>query len=130
MAVELQIVNFPALSQGWSGYVTAKLANTGTENVRNVKVKVVDTLVFDVLKICSAFWTGAYWNCVNCGTGYPEFSSDCLNIYSGYLCNRDSLDRNFPAGATHSLGFYTLTVKADAPVQVNTLSTFFQFEVY
>ena len=116
MTVVLEIIDIPPVSQGYTGdNIEAKLENSGTENVKNVDIKVIDAVIYTAISI----YIGAG------GTPYT-----CLNTFTGYyIHNFDDSNNNFPAGTTKLVKFYIVT-KADAPVAINDVSTHFTFEVY
>ena len=120
MSVELQIINFPPLSQGWGkDNVFPKLKNSGSENVTSVKLKVVDAVVFDFMRYCAD--AACTWIPV------------CLNVFpsgASYIWNRDDGNRNFPAGTEKTVCLYEVEIKDAAPVEVHNISTFFQYAVY
>jgi len=115
MTVVLTLESFGA-SQGWSGASYRTLTNSGTENVRNLQLKVVDSAVFSVLAIAAD--NGA------------THSETCLNVFNAdYIRNYTNGDKNFPAGTSKNVYMY-YTVKGDAPIQVNDLACFWQYEIY
>lgn len=115
MSVILQLQAFTA-SQGWSGAGYRTLTNSGTENARNVKLKVTDSLVFTALAIAAV--NGA------------AHSASCLNVFNAdYIKNYTEGNKNFPAGTTKNVYMY-YTIKAAAPIQVHNLTCDFQYEVY
>lgn len=114
MSVELKIIGNPITSQGEHLVeANATLKNSGTENVRNVTVKVIDTDIFDDLMIRTTVGV-----------------STILNVFGGYIKNMDDVSGNFPAGTEKAIQYWQYDVKADAPVNVHIVPTHFTYEVY
>lgn len=113
MSVELQIIEVPAISRGWTGNITCKLKNSGTENVTEVHLKVIDAVIYSALRIHA-----------------PSGEENCLNVFSGSIIETDYSSKNFPAGTERTIFFDTYNIKADAPIDVHNVSTHFQYEVY
>lgn len=115
MSVILQIGNF-GVAQGWSGVTDINVTNSGTENVKEIYLKIIDNSVYETL---TALVGSGQWNdCLN------VFTSDFLRFYSGatYV--------NFlPASTTYTLKF-TLAVNAGAPIQTNNLVCYWEYITY
>lgn len=113
MTVILKIVDVPLMSQGWTGALDVKLENSGDENVKQVKIKVVDSVIFTDIKVYD-------------GGGYRT----CLNVFNtNWVENRDDGNYNFPAGTEKKIRLLP-TIKDDAPVEVHDVETHFQFVGY
>jgi hypothetical protein len=116
MSVELQVIDFPVMSQGWWGTIEANIKNTGTENVENVYLKVVDPgmVVFSSINV--------YYDLTH--------NVSCRNAFSSQtIHNFDDNNKKFPAGSTKQIKF-SVVIQDDAPVAIHTLSTFFKYAVY
>jgi hypothetical protein len=115
MSVILTLEDFGA-SQGWSGEGYRTLTNSGTENVRNIQLKVLDSAVFTVLAVAAEN-----------GAVHQE---TCLNVFNADdIKNYTDGNKNFPGSTTKNIYMY-YTVKGDAPIQVNDLVCYWQYEIY
>ena len=94
--------------------VNVNITNSGTENIKNVQIKVTDSVVFDALTARA----GLFVNCLN------VFSTSSLRFYENGGYNFE-----LPAGQTKRMMF-NIEVKPGAPVQVHNLTCDFQYEVY
>lgn len=97
-----------------AGLTEVTLTNSGNENVRKLRLKVTDSVVFSVLKVAQV---GAPVTCLN------QFNTN--DIY-----NWTDANYNFPAGTTKTIKFNPFTIKGDAPVQIHNITCSFQYEVY
>ena len=109
MSVILQIQTL-TVSQGYSGTIQRTITNSGDENVDDIRVEVVDSEVFDLLK------TGAYTT-----TRYT-----CLNTFCQDSIVFSDASTTLPASATKTARF-DITVKADAPVEQHNLICYWQY---
>lgn len=112
MSVILKLENFTA-TQGWSNANYAlDIKNEGDENVEDVKLKVIDSSVFDNVE----YRYDAYGHKCN-----------CLNVFgSGYIFPNTA---TIPAGGTRT-DMFLIVVKAAAPIQIHNLQCDWQYAVY
>lgn len=117
MSVILQIGNF-GVAQGWGGTQYIAVTNSGSENVKDVFLKVLDTAVYDTLNVDTST---AWQNCLN---AYPPSKIDTYETNIG-----GGLKYTIPAGTTRYL-YFTIAVKVGAPIQVNNLVCYWQYITY
>ena len=97
-------------TQGYTtGTIYVPFTNSGTESVKNVRLKVVDSVVFQTLQ---QFYGSSWYSCLNT---YGDF----LNFTGGTL----------PAGQTKSAQLRAV-IKAAAPIQTHNIQCFFGYEAY
>lgn len=118
MSVILQIGNF-TVSQDWSGQLRILITNSGDENVKNVRLKVVDSEVFTSLNILAG--GGTWQTCLN------DFQSWNTRFYTAE--EGGSVGFLLPSGTSYWVDFKP-TIKVDAPIQENNLVCYWQYIVY
>jgi len=116
MSVILQLGDV-TWSQGFDSWCVGTITNSGTENVKNIKIKVTDSSVFDKLRM----WWAANWD--------SDHTVDVLNVWSYKIIYISNTHPNLAAGATKSVKFAPV-VKAGAPAHVHNIPCEFQYEVY
>jgi hypothetical protein len=117
MSVIIQLATFTA-AQGWYGTFYNNVTNSGNENVENIKLKVVDSAVYNTLTIVDH--NGTFRNCLN------SFNDEFLRIFD---LSGAEYSAKLAAGTTKRVRF-TMNIKAAAPVQVHNLTCDFTYTVY
>ena len=113
MTVLLQLEPL-TISQGYDNYeASLGVINSGDENVTSVKIKVVDSSVFEH---CKVWISSAYYS--------------CLNVFNyGILRNTTDSNYLFPAGTTKDVQFQ-IYINDDAPIQQHQIVCYWQYIVY
>lgn len=113
MSVILEIIDTPEAAQGVRlTYILCKLKNSGTEDIKNLFLKVVDSTVFHQLIVYHA----------------PSATSDCLNA-SAKVHNYTDGNYIFPAGTEKVIRFITWHIKNNSPTGNNNVNTNFGYEL-
>ena len=110
MSVILDISDW-VVSKGWSGTAYVSVTNSGTENVRDVYLKITDSVVFSTLEVFGQF-------------GFQ-------NALNAYTSNRIQFagDEYLLAGATEAV-WWNFVIKLDAPIKVHNFQCDWTFTVY
>jgi len=106
------------MSQGqYAENVYILLKNSGTENAKDVRVRVNDAIVFQQLHV--------HYTTLN--------TINILNYWglpSQSLWNFSTGNRLFPAGTQYAIKFSTVKIKESAPVTIHDIETLFTYTVY
>ena len=119
MSVILQLSPI-TIAQGYDNFTLTSmtLTNSGDETASYVKLKVVDSTVFDQLKIY----------CRDCSGSAIAYIS-CLNTYTTWCVrNNTNTSISFPAGTTKTV-YLNGYVKDSAPIETHNLTCHFQYVV-
>ena len=113
MTVILEIIDTPEAAQGVAlTNVICTLKNTGTEDIENLYLKVIDAVVFS--KLYSYWAASSYLSCLNVSAKIWNFTD------GNYI---------FPAGTEKNIKFRDWDIKADAPTGDNQVNTNFGYEL-